>query len=140
MIRTRSAGGIVLGPGGRVLVVHQMGSSWSLPKGHLDPGEDDLRAARREILEESGVSDLTLLSDLGEYERFRIGKEGAEDPSELKAIRMFLFSTGQEALRPSDPHNPEARWVEPAQVEALLTHPRDREFFLGVLASGRIPA
>ena len=140
MTRTQSAGGVVLDPSGRVLVVSQDGRSWSLPKGHIDPGEDALQAARREILEEAGVSDLTLLADLGEYERYRIGKDGGEDCSELKSIRIFLFSTRQEALRPTDPDNPEARWVDRGEVAALLTHPKDREFFLAALAAGRIPA
>ena len=137
MTRTRSAGGVVLNAGGQVLVVNQRGRSWSLPKGRLEAGEDALQAARREIAEETGVSDLSLLGDLGEYERFRIGREGGEDPSELKAIRMFLFSTRQEALEPRDPDHPEARWVDRDAVAALLTHPRDRAFFLSVL--GRIP-
>ena len=58
MIETRSAGGVVVNAEGKVLVVNQHGTSWSLPKGHIEDGEDALAAARREIYEESGVSDL----------------------------------------------------------------------------------
>jgi hypothetical protein len=32
-------------------------------------------------------------------------------------------------LKPIDPDNPEARWVDPEQVRELLTHPKDGEFF-----------
>lgn len=133
MIRTESAGGVVLNREGRVLVVSQHGTSWSLPKGHVEQGEDALAAARREIYEESGVGRLELVRELGSYERYKIGRDGGEDESELKTIRLFLFRTAEAALAPVDADNPEARWVEPAEAAALLTHPKDREFFLSLV-------
>jgi 8-oxo-dGTP pyrophosphatase MutT (NUDIX family) len=45
---------------GEVLVANQKGKSWPLPKGHIGPGEDALAAARREIFEETGISQLIL--------------------------------------------------------------------------------
>lgn len=137
-MRTESAGGVVLNPAGRVLVVNQMGTSWSLPKGHLEEGEAAEAAARREILEEAGLADLKLVRPLGAYTRFKIGRDGGEDRSELKTITMFLFTTGASALKPGDPENPEARWVDPGRVGRLLTHPKDRAFFLRVLPSLRM--
>lgn len=132
MRKTQSAGGVVINDEGRVLVVSQHGTSWSLPKGHIDPGEDALEAAKREIYEESGIRDLQLLRGLGSYERYKIGANGGEDRSELKAITMFLFRTKENLLRPVDPDNPEARWVNSAEVAGLLTHEKDKEFFRGI--------
>lgn len=133
MIHTESAGGVVINGAGQVLVVNQKGTSWSLPKGHVEAGEDALAAARREIHEEAGVTQLEYLGDFGIYTRHRIGADGGEDRSELKTIRMFLFRTKQAALFPTDGDNPEARWVEREEVASFLTHPRDREFFHSVL-------
>ena len=130
---SESAGGVVLDLQGRVLVVSQNGDSWSLPKGHLDAGEDELAAARREIREETGVSELELLETLGTYERPKIARKGGSDPVEMKRITLFLFRTRQTELKPLDPHNPEARWVLREGVAELLTHPRDKEFFLSIL-------
>ena len=73
MKKTHSAGGVVTNQEGKVLVVSQHGTSWSLPKGHIDPGETALAAARREIYEESGIRDLEFVRELGTYERYRIG-------------------------------------------------------------------
>ena len=129
MRKTETAGGLVLNSKGLVLVVSQHGTSWSLPKGHMDPGEDALTAAKREIHEESGVRDLTLVRELGTYERYKISKSGGDDTSELKRITMFLFTTPEEILKPIDPHNPEARWVHADDVAALLTHRKDKAFF-----------
>ena len=131
---TKSAGGVVLNEKGLVLVVSQHGTSWSLPKGHIESGEDKLTAARREISEEAGVAQLDLIRELGNYSRFRIGQAGGEDQSELKTIYMFLFRTNETLLKPTDPHNPQACWVKRNEVASLLTHPKDREFFLSVMS------
>ena len=140
MIHTRSAGGVVLNRGGQVLVVSQHGTSWSLPKGRLEEGEDELAAARREIYEESGIRELMLIRELGSYERFRIGRDGGDDPSELKTIYMFLFETAETILAPVDVENPEARWVDRDEVAALLTHPKDSEFYSTSFLHGQAPA
>jgi ADP-ribose pyrophosphatase YjhB (NUDIX family) len=132
MRETRSAGGVVTNGDGKILVVSQRGTSWSLPKGHIDPGEDALTAAKREIAEESGIGELELIGELGTYQRYRIGVNGQEDRSELKSITMFLFKTNENTLKPTDPDNPEARWVARNDVANLLTHPKDREFFSSI--------
>lgn len=129
---TVSAGGIVLNEQGMVLVVNQQGTSWSLPKGHVDPGEDPLQAATREIREESGITDLQYLSALGAYGRYKIGRNTGDDKQEWKVLLFFLFKTKQNELNPQDPDNPHARWVKPDEVEALLTHPKDKAFFKSI--------
>ena len=130
-LRTTSAGGIVVDGGGRFLVVSQHGTSWSLPKGHVEEGEDLLEAARREIYEETGLARVEYVRPVGSYERYKLSKSGGEDRSELKTIHLFLFRAGgAEEPKPVDPENPEARWVDLGEAARLLTHPVDREFFL----------
>jgi ADP-ribose pyrophosphatase YjhB (NUDIX family) len=131
--QTKCAGGIVLNKKGLVLVVNQDRRSWSLPKGHVEKGETELKAARREIREESGVEKLKLVKKLPSYMRYRIDKTGSDDFSELKNIQMYLFTTAQMDLAPTDPVNPEARWVKKDEVVSLLTHPKDKEFFTSIL-------
>ncbi|MBV9928941.1 MAG: NUDIX domain-containing protein [Acidobacteria bacterium] len=135
MIHTESAGGVVLNPEGLVLLVSQHGTSWSLPKGHLEDGESPLEAARREIREETGVERLELVRPLGSYTRYRLGADGGEDRSELKTIHLFLFSTDETELAPQDADNPEARWVERGSVTGFLTHAKDKEFFASILGT-----
>lgn len=129
MDKTFTAGGVVLNSSNQILVVNQHGNSWSLPKGHIDPGEDAKQAAEREIKEESGISQLSFVKELGSYERYRIGINGREETNELKHITIFLYRTSQNQLAPEDPDNPEARWVNETEVTGLLTHPKDKEFF-----------
>lgn len=111
--------------------------SWSLPKGHVEAGEDRLIAAKREIYEETGLTDLTFVKELGEYQRPRLrGSESKYHPdeSEVKSICMFLFKSNQETLQPTDPHNPQAKWTNPGEAIELLTHDKDKEFLSNVLA------
>jgi len=133
MVHTESAGGVVVNAEGRVLLVSQFGTSWSLPKGHMEEGESPLEAARREIHEETGVSRLELVRPLGTYTRHRLGRDGGEERSELKTIHLFLFRTDATELAPLDADNPEARWVERESVAGLLTHAKDREFCASIL-------
>ncbi len=129
---TESAGGVILNQDGLVLVVNQHGLSWSLPKGHIEDGENKKETAKREIYEESGIDQLEFISELGSYQRYKISLDGGDNISEQKTITIFLFKTNQTELKPKDPENPEARWVKIDEVANLLTHRKDKEFFLSI--------
>ncbi|MDQ3094080.1 MAG: NUDIX hydrolase [bacterium] len=129
-----SAGGVIIGPEGKIVVVNQNRDSWSLPKGGIEPGENELDAAKREIYEETGLTDITVLEKLGDYVRPTIGKGGlGEGMSHMKHITFYLCRTTQTELKPIDLHNPEAVWLDPSEVEDKLVHPKDKEFFRSCL-------
>lgn len=133
MKETQSAGGVIQNLQGHILVVSQHGTSWSLPKGHIEVGEEKLEAAKREIYEETGITDLKYIQDLGSYWRYKISKNGGEDTSEKKTIFFYHFSTTQIELSPVDSDNPEARWVPKDEVANLLTAQKDKDFFISIV-------
>lgn len=125
-----SAGGIVVGPQGTIVLVEQKNNYWSLPKGHVNEGEDILEAAKREIYEETGIKLLNLVKPLGQYTR--PGKtygEGEEMVPALKTIHLFLFTTDQTDIKPIDPANPSAEWVRLNDVVSRLSSKQDQEYF-----------
>ena len=129
-----TAGGVIVGPTGKVAVVNQNGNSWSLPKGGVDPGESLSQAAEREIKEETGIRKLEFVTELGTYQRQRIAiSEGPKDDQEIKEITFFLYKTAETKLAPEDPDNPEARWVDIDNVSSLLTHTKDKAFFESII-------
>ena len=127
MERSQSAGGIVVGPDNKILLVKQSGNflSYSLPKGHIEPGEDPLETAIREVFEEGGISQLEFVKSLGLYDRPNI-----YNPTETKTIFMFLFRTEQVELTSQDPDkDTQPFWATVERVKNLLTHPKDKEFY-----------
>ena len=127
-----SAGGIVLNGEGKLALVEQHGNSWSFPKGGIEAGEDALAAAKREIFEETGLSDLHLLEELGSYERYSIGPDGTSENTEwgLRRRTLFLFTTGEKEFRmqPDDKEITQMKWVTVDEALALLSHPKDKAF------------
>ncbi len=128
---TRSSGGIVLSERGEVaLVRHRISNgSWLFPKGHLEEGEDDEAAARREIAEEAGLTNLEYIDDLGSYERYHLLPDGTEDLTELKTIQMFLFTATPGSIPFPSAEMDGARWVPLTQVASEIGSVGDRAWF-----------
>ncbi|MBT8335097.1 MAG: NUDIX hydrolase [Gemmatimonadetes bacterium] len=64
----RSAGGVVLrriDGEQHVLIIRDPYDNWGLPKGHLERGEDERAAARREVHEETGLAVNEVGAELG---------------------------------------------------------------------------
>ncbi len=132
--RTRSVGGIVLGEGGTIAMVRHRNSNgaWLFPKGKPESGESDEETARREIAEESGLTNLELIDDLGTYERHPVLPDGSEDRTEMKEIRMYLFLAPHGAHLAPTMEIDAARWVPLKQVIDESGNARDRAWFTRV--------
>ena len=118
----RAAGGIVWRrrpQGIEIVVVHRAArAEWSFPKGKLDPGEDEVAAALREVREETGLAPA-----LGED----LGTIAYRDPrGRPKIVRYFAMRAArEEPLRPAHEID-DARWVALDRAGSVLTHDHDR--------------
>jgi 8-oxo-dGTP pyrophosphatase MutT (NUDIX family) len=120
----RAAGGVVRRDG-LIAVVHRPHrEDWSLPKGKLEPGEDDAAAAVREVREETGC-DAVIERDLGTV------SYTASD-GRPKSVRYYLMTANTDAADPAADVDV-VRWLAPDGVEELLTYATDRD----VLARAR---
>jgi bis(5'-nucleosidyl)-tetraphosphatase len=123
----------VLGDSGTIAMVRRNEETeWFFPKGHLDPGEGDEAAARREIREETGLDDLEFIDDLGEYERYRIDASNEYDRSELKEIKMYLFAAKPHAVLAPTMEIEHAQWISLPHVAESLQNEKDRAWFTTV--------
>lgn len=132
-IPRNSAGGVVVNPEGKLLVVQQHNNSWSFPKGGVNEGEAELEAALREIREETGLTKLEFEGPLGSYERYSIGLDGIGETKEWGSRKrtFFLFKTTEElsgSFNDPDGEITAVRFVTVDEALALLTHPKDKEF------------
>ncbi|MEG3921936.1 NUDIX domain-containing protein [Microcoleus sp. T3_A4] len=69
-----------------LLIQHQAGH-WAFPKGHANPGESPAETAKREFLEETGISDFEMLDEPSFTEHYSFVKDG--EPIE-KTVTYFL--------------------------------------------------
>ncbi len=138
MKHTFSAGGIIINPQGKILLINEGGEFWGLPKGRLEKDETNEDAARREVEEETGLTDFTLLAELGSYERHPYNS-GVEDTSELKHITLFIIASSQTPPQDNVEHNQSA-WFELDEAIGLLTHPQDKQFLQDHLTKDTLPA
>lgn len=137
MHRARTAGGIVLGDHGTIAMVRRK-DAWLFPKGHVDEGETDEEAARREIAEEIGVTNLEYIDDLGTYERFKIREDGTDDTEYLKEIHMYLFAAPPHTELSPAHEIVEARWVSLSKIVNEIGHPKDKAWFVSVFERVRL--
>jgi 8-oxo-dGTP pyrophosphatase MutT (NUDIX family) len=129
-----SAGGVVLRGEEIVVIVPTRrapdGSRvLALPKGHVDPGENTLQAAEREVREETGVS-VELVRELGEV-RYWYRRDGRTIP---KSVMFYLFSYLSGDTADHDEEVEEARWMALEEAQTALTHAAEREMAQRALA------
>jgi 8-oxo-dGTP pyrophosphatase MutT (NUDIX family) len=122
-VEVRAAGGVVTRQGDdgiEVLVVHRPAyDDWSLPKGKLEPGEDDETAARREVLEETGV-DAVVTAPAGSVEY-------TDRRGRSKRVTYFTMTPNDVAPRDADDEVDIVAWWPVATAAAELTYPHDRD-------------
>jgi 8-oxo-dGTP pyrophosphatase MutT (NUDIX family) len=125
--RELSAGGVVVRGREIVVIVPTRRASdgsrvLALPKGHIDPGEDALQAATREVREETGVVGEPV-RELGEA-RYWYRRDGQTIP---KSVTFFLFSYVEGDTADHDDEVEEARWIALQDAQNELSHAAERE-------------
>ncbi|MBP8129519.1 MAG: NUDIX domain-containing protein [Candidatus Hydrogenedentes bacterium] len=132
-----TAGGVVVDAVGRILTierdVERDGRSVHevrLPKGHIDPGETAEAAAMREVGEESGYWGVEIVADLGtahsEFD-FR-GKRHVREERYFLMRLVNAENLGQRVHAGSEEALFAPHWLDPAEAEARMTYPSEREF------------
>lgn len=116
----RAAGAVVFrrsDRGIRLLVLRAY-KNWDFPKGLVEPGEDQLATARREVQEETGLANLVY--PFGEEFRETVPYSGN------KIARYYLAETDAEKIELpvspelGRPEHHEYRWVSFDEAEDLL--------------------
>ena len=104
-----------------ILLIQDSKERWTIPKGHIEPGETAKMTARREIEEETGLSNISVLAWLGKihFKYRRLDKlvlmttqvylvqalDMRESPTPekwMKGIRWFAFRDAIEAIEYED--------------------------------------
>lgn len=129
-----AAGGVVFRHNNQhaveVLLINDRHGNWTLPKGHLDPGETNEQAALREITEETGVTG-QIVAPLQSI-HYQITKKG--EPL-AKTVAFFLVQAlTEETSLPADGEVLLVAWCSPDVAFACVTHEQVREVLHEALA------
>ncbi len=70
VVREPTAGGVIFrrsanGKGTEILLIQDAKNRWTIPKGHIEEGEEAKQTAEREIREETGLKEVKVLNWLG---------------------------------------------------------------------------
>ncbi|WHU03869.1 MULTISPECIES: RNA pyrophosphohydrolase [unclassified Sphingomonas] len=127
------AGVMLLNRHGRVFVGQRLDSvveAWQMPQGGIDPGEDALEAAWRELWEETGVArelaELVaeapdeLFYDLPEDLAGRIWKGKWRGQRQRWFLFRFLGEDGDVNIQTAEPEFRAWRWAEPKDLPELI--------------------
>ncbi len=120
--------GVVLysgeGKNRRYLILrHRNGGHWSLPKGHIEPGESEEEAALREMREETGICHVEIVPGFRAASHYSFSRRGV--PVE-KEVVYFLGRTEETGVRLSKEHA-DWRWAEYDEALRTLTYDDTRQ-------------
>jgi 8-oxo-dGTP pyrophosphatase MutT (NUDIX family) len=132
LCRYESAGGVVVSAAGQLVLVlvraERLGPDGRpevrLPKGHVEPGESRPQAARREVREESGLTHLEILSDLGR-QSVEFNWRGARC---LRDESYFLMTIPQDIEHDRAEKQFERLWLIWADALTHLTYEAEQEW------------
>lgn len=89
ILRETTAGGIVFRRNTKnaveILLAQDAKDRWTIPKGHIEPGETPRQTAEREINEETGLKEMDILNHLGKTQ-FRYRRQNS-----LVLMTMHVF-------------------------------------------------
>ena len=114
----------------KFLLVKSRAGHWNFPKGHAEAGESDVKAAARELQEETGIKNLELHEDIFFIQAY-IRVDGPETIS--KTVKFYLGKVTDPTTHINDGDEiVDCRWEHFDEALALITHEESRKMLLEV--------
>ena len=104
MEHEKSCGAVIFKVGNdtEYLLLHYEAGHWDFVKGHVEMGESEEETVKREILEETGLSNNTFLNDFRERIEYFYRRRGRVVSKEV--IFYLVRNTGEEQVKISGEH------------------------------------
>jgi 8-oxo-dGTP pyrophosphatase MutT (NUDIX family) len=128
-VEETSAGGLIVdrqAPGAQGALIGRLDRRgrllWSLPKGHLEPGETPADTAVREVAEETGIHG-RVIAPLGVIDFWFV----ADGKRVHKTVHHYLLLAESGELSDADVEVTEVAWVPLAEISSRLAFPDERK-------------
>lgn len=109
------------------LLIQHRGGHWAFPKGHAEPGESETETARRELMEETGISELKLREEPKFVEHYDTIKRGREID---KTVTYFLGWVTQPVVRIQIDEIRDFAWLEYDDALKRITYEETRRILI----------
>ena len=128
IVEETSAGGLVVDRSGPVMMAVLIARhdrrgrlAWSMPKGHLEPGETAEVAAIREVQEETGIIS-HVIATLGTIDFWF----KSQDRRIHKTVHYYLLEADGGELSDADVEVVQVAWIPLDEISGLLRYPDER--------------
>lgn len=118
----RSAGGIIFYKKGKkikYLLIQYRAGHWEFPRGHVEKGESDIEAAKREIEEETGLKDLVFIPGFQKKSSWFYKRKG-ENEQVCKEVLFYLCRSKTKKIKISF-ENIDFRWLTYTEAIKIVT-------------------
>jgi len=105
------------------LLLHYIEGHWDFPKGHIEPGESIEDTIRRELKEETGIEDLTLIPGFSKQIYYKFRRDG---DLRSKCVEYRLGKTGCAGVTLSPEHKGYG-WYVYYNAIRRVTYPNARD-------------
>ena len=114
--------GFVLLNHSSILLLQYPQGHWSFPKGHVEDGEDHHTTARRELLEETGISELTIVPGWKRRTEYTYSRRGSQMK---KQVFWYLATTEEFIVKLSHEHT-NFLWLDLNRAKEQLTFDQEK--------------
>jgi 8-oxo-dGTP pyrophosphatase MutT (NUDIX family) len=108
------------------LIIQHNAGHWSFPKGRAEKYETELETAMRELREETGITDVSVLATPVFEEHYTRTKYGSPKQHVQKTVRYFLGVVHDPKIRLQQAEVQDDRWATYDEARALITFDASR--------------
>ena len=102
-----------------LMIKHTDRSRHSFPKGHMEPGENEVMTAQREVFEETGIH-IRIVDKFREMVRY------SPKPGVKKTVVYFVATTDKIDTIPQENEIAAVEWIPAVRAGGLLAHSNDK--------------
>lgn len=110
-----------------LLLKHNNGGHWGLPKGHVEKGETEQETAIREVFEETGIEVSTL------YDKFRYTMEYSPMEGVMKEVVYFVAEGKDSEINRQIEEVEQVVWLDHREALEVVTYENTRKLLVSAM-------
>lgn len=112
-----------------LLVFSERNKEWGFPKGHIEPDETELETAKREIKEETGITDLKFIENFRCCDTYKIKGTLNSTKNRIidKNVIYYLAGTQEDFKGSVDDEIGQHKWLQYEECIKYLKYEKQKE-------------